>query len=97
MTLVGLLLLILVGAVCGAIAQMIVGFSVGGFLASMVVGFLGALVGTWVARAIHLPSLLAVNIEGYTIEVFWAILGAILLVLLLSVVRRRRSYYGPGY
>jgi uncharacterized membrane protein YeaQ/YmgE (transglycosylase-associated protein family) len=92
MSLVGLLLLILVGAVCGAIAQMIVGFSVGGFLASMVVGFLGAVLGTWVARAIHLPSLLAVSIEGYTIEVFWAILGSILLLLVLSLTRRRRTY-----
>jgi len=92
MTLVGFLLLVLVGAICGAIAQMIVGFSVGGFLASIVVGFLGAMLGTWVARAIHLPSLLAINIEGYTVEVFWAILGSILLLLVLSLARRRRTY-----
>ena len=93
MTLVGVLLLILVGAVCGAIAQMIVGFSVGGFLASIVVGFLGALLGTWIAREIHLPSLLAVTIEGYTIDILWSILGAILLLLVLSLARRRT--YGP--
>ena len=93
MTLVGVLLLILVGAVCGAIAQMIVGFSVGGLLASIVVGFLGALLGTWIAREIHLPSLLAVRIEGYSIDILWSILGAILLLLVLSLARRRT--YGP--
>jgi len=95
MTLVGFLLLIVVGALCGALAQMIVGFSAGGFIASVVVGFLGALLGTWLAGAIGLPSLLAVRVEGYTIEIFWSILGAILLLAVLSMVRRasvRRPY-----
>lgn len=96
MTLVGVLLLILVGAVCGAIAQMIVGFSVGGLLASIVVGFLGALLGTWLAQTIHLPSLLAVRIEGYTLDILWSILGAILLLLVLVGAARRRRTYGPG-
>jgi uncharacterized membrane protein YeaQ/YmgE (transglycosylase-associated protein family) len=96
MTFVGLLLLMLVGAVCGAVAQAIVGFNVGGLLASIGVGFLGALFGTWLAHGIGLPSLFAVRIEGYTVEIFWSILGAILLLLALSVVRRRRAYDGPG-
>ncbi|WP_063796483.1 GlsB/YeaQ/YmgE family stress response membrane protein [Chondromyces crocatus] len=88
MTLVGLLLLILVGALCGAIAQMIVGFSAGGFLGSVVVGFLGALIGTSLARWVGLPSLLGVTIDGYTVEVFWAILGAIVLLAVLAMTRR---------
>ncbi|WP_044239337.1 GlsB/YeaQ/YmgE family stress response membrane protein [Chondromyces apiculatus] len=88
MTLVGLLLLILVGALCGAVAQMIVGFSAGGFLGSVVVGFLGALIGTSLARWIGMPSLFGVTIDGHTIEIFWAILGAIILLAVLSMVRR---------
>jgi uncharacterized membrane protein YeaQ/YmgE (transglycosylase-associated protein family) len=91
MSLVGLLLLLLVGAICGVIAQMIVGFSPGGFLASVATGFVGALLGTWIARGLGLPSLLAVNIEGYTIEIVWAILGASLFLAVLSLFRR--SYY----
>jgi len=90
MTLIGFLLLILVGAICGFVAEMLVGYSPGGFIASVVVGFLGALIGTWLATAIGLPSLLAVNIEGHTIEMFWAVLGAVLLLAVLSLVRRRR-------
>ena len=84
MTIVDLLLLILVGGICGAIAEMVVGFSPGGFL--------GALLGTWLARQLHLPSIFAVTIAGYTIEILWAILGAIVLLLILSMFRRRRSY-----
>ncbi|MBK9714124.1 MAG: GlsB/YeaQ/YmgE family stress response membrane protein [Kouleothrix sp.] len=91
MSLVGLLLLILVGAICGAIAEMLVGYSPGGFLASVVIGFLGALIGSWLAPRIGLPSILAVNIEGFRIEILWAILGAVILLLILSLFRR--SYY----
>jgi uncharacterized membrane protein YeaQ/YmgE (transglycosylase-associated protein family) len=96
MTIVDLLLLILVGGICGAIAEMVVGFSPGGFLASVAIGFLGALIGTWLARQFQLPSVFAVTIGGYTIEILWAILGAIVLLLILSLVRRR-GYYRRRY
>jgi len=91
MTLVGLLLLILVGAICGGIAEALVGYSPGGFLASVAIGFLGAFIGSWVAPKIGLPSVLPVTIDGFTIEIVWSILGAIILLAILSVIRR------PGY
>jgi uncharacterized membrane protein YeaQ/YmgE (transglycosylase-associated protein family) len=89
MTLIGFLLLILVGAICGGIAEFIVGFRPGGFIASVVVGFLGALIGGLLAAPLGLPSLLAVRIEGHSIEVVWSILGAIVLLLVMGVFRRR--------
>jgi len=97
MTLVDLLLLILVGAICGAVAEMIVGFSPGGFLASVAIGFLGAVIGTWLARRIDLPSIFALTVGGYTIEIVWAILGAVLLLLVLSLIRRRPYYRRRRY
>jgi uncharacterized membrane protein YeaQ/YmgE (transglycosylase-associated protein family) len=97
MTIVDFLLLILVGAICGAIAEMIVGFSPGGFLASVAIGFLGALIGTWLARQIGLPSIFALTIGGYTIEIVWAILGAVVLLLILSLIRRRPYYRRRRY
>ncbi len=96
MNIVGLLVLLLVGAICGAIAQAIVGFRVGGFFLSAVVGFIGAMLGTWLARSMSLPSLLAVSIDGWRMDLLWAILGAILIVGLVSLIQRasihRRSY-----
>ena len=96
MTLVGLLLLILVGAICGGIAEALVGYSPGGFLASVAIGFLGALIGTWLAPRLGLPSLLPVTIEGFRIEIVWSILGAVILLAILNAVRRpyyrRRRY-----
>src|SRR5215475_4152450 len=97
MTIVDLLLLILVGGICGAIAEMIVGFSPGGFLASVAIGFVGALLGTWLARQLGLPSVFALTVGGYTIEILWAILGAIVLLLVISLFRRRGGYYRRRY
>ena len=88
-------MLLLVGAICGAIAEMIVGFSAGGFLASIAIGFLGALIGTWLAARLGLPSVFALTIGGYTIEILWAILGAIILLLVISFFRR--GYYRRPY
>ncbi len=96
MTLVGLLLLLIVGAICGAVAEMLVGFSPGGFFASAIVGFLGAWIGTWIAREVHLPGVLAVTVEGHSIDVVWAVLGAVVLLLVISLFRGaalRRRYY----
>jgi uncharacterized membrane protein YeaQ/YmgE (transglycosylase-associated protein family) len=95
MTLVGFLLLIVVGGICGAIAELIVGFSPGGFLASVAIGFLGALLGTWLAVELRLPHVFSVTIEGHHIEIVWAVLGAIVLLLVLSLFRRAayRRYY----
>ena len=88
MTLVGLVLLIIIGAVCGAIAERLVGFHIGGVFTAVVLGFLGAVLGTWLAVQLRLPSVLVVTVDGQHIEIAWAILGAVLIVLLLGLIRR---------
>jgi uncharacterized membrane protein YeaQ/YmgE (transglycosylase-associated protein family) len=88
MTLVGLVILILIGVVCGAIAEGLVGVRLGGIFTAAALGFLGAVIGTWLAVQLRLPSLLVATVDGQHIEIAWAILGAILIVLLLSLIRR---------
>jgi uncharacterized membrane protein YeaQ/YmgE (transglycosylase-associated protein family) len=92
MTLLGFLLLLVVGAICGAIAELIVGYSPGGFLASVAIGFVGAWIGGWVAVAAHLPVGMVVRIEGHPLDVVWTVLGSILLLLVVSLVRRAPFY-----
>ena len=87
-SLVGLIVLLLVGAIVGAIAEAVVGYSPGGFLATAAIGFLGAFIGICLAPKIGLPELLPITIDGVTIPVIWAIVGAIILVLVLSLIRR---------
>jgi uncharacterized membrane protein YeaQ/YmgE (transglycosylase-associated protein family) len=91
MTILGFLLLLLIGAICGAIAEVLVGYSPGGLLASIGVGFLGALLGGWIASAIGLPEILAVRVETVTIPVLWSIVGAVLLLAVLAALRRGRT------
>lgn len=90
MTIVELLVLLLIAGVCGAIGKAIVGWFPGGFLASIGVGFVGALVGTWLARVIGLPELFAIHIGTTTFPVIWSIAGSALFVALISLVAGRR-------
>ena len=88
MSLVDFLLLAVVAAICGLIAQSLVGYSVGGCLVSAFVGYVGALIGVWVARQFGLPELLSVSVGGQAFPVIWSIIGAALLVAVLAVFRR---------
>lgn len=88
MTLIDLLILAAVAALCGMIGQSLAGYSVGGCLVSAVIGYTGAFVGLWVARQFGLPELFTVNIGGSSIPVLWSIIGSALLVAGLALVRR---------
>jgi uncharacterized membrane protein YeaQ/YmgE (transglycosylase-associated protein family) len=96
MSFVELILLLLIAGVCGAIGKAIAGYFPGGFLVSIAVGFIGALLGTWLARLIGLPELFAVNVGGTSFPILWAIIGSALFVAIISLISgrfiRRRSY-----
>ena len=91
MTLIDLLLLLLVAGVCGAIGQAIGGFSRGGCLVSIALGFVGALIGMWLARQMHMPELWALQIGGQTFPVIWSIIGSALFVAVIGLISRSRA------
>ena len=90
MDLWSLLILLLVAGICGAIGQAIVGYSRGGCLVSIALGFIGALLGMWLAGALGLPELFAVNIGGKNFPIVWSIIGSALFVAILSLITRSR-------
>jgi len=90
MSLPSLLVLLVIAAVCGALGKAIAGSARGGLLVSIVLGFIGALLGPWVARALKLSEPLMVNIGGQPFPVLWSIIGAALFVALLHLISRRR-------
>ncbi len=90
MTLVDFLILLLIAGVCGAIGQAIAGYSHGGCLVSIALGFIGAIVGVWVARNLGLPQLFAVQIGGTGFPIIWSILGSALFVAVISLIARSR-------
>lgn len=91
MTLADLLILLLVAGICGALGQAISGFSRGGCLVSIALGFIGALIGLWLARALGLPELFPVVIGGTRFPVIWSIIGSALFVAVISLITRRRT------
>jgi uncharacterized membrane protein YeaQ/YmgE (transglycosylase-associated protein family) len=97
MSLVDLLLLLLVAGICGAIGQAISGYSRGGILVSIALGFIGALLGMWIARAMNLPEPFMIQIEGTSFPIIWSIIGSALFVAVLSLFTRpwyaRRGYW----
>jgi uncharacterized membrane protein YeaQ/YmgE (transglycosylase-associated protein family) len=91
MSLIDFVLLLLVAGICGALGEAIAGYSRGGCLVSIVLGFIGALAGTWLARALAFPSLLVVQIGGREFPIIWSILGAALFLALLNLMVPRRT------
>ena len=89
MTLISFLLLLLIAGICGAVGQAIAGYQ-GGLLISIAVGFIGALLGIWLARALGLSEIFAVNIGGRTFPIIWSIIGSALFAALVGMLRRRR-------
>jgi uncharacterized membrane protein YeaQ/YmgE (transglycosylase-associated protein family) len=85
-----LLLLLLVAGICGAIGQAITGYSHGGCLVSIALGFIGALLGTWLAGKLGLPELIALPVGGMHFPIIWSIIGATLFVAVINLISRPR-------
>jgi uncharacterized membrane protein YeaQ/YmgE (transglycosylase-associated protein family) len=86
-----LLLLLVIAGVCGAIGQAIAGYSRGGCLASVALGFIGALLGMWIARQMSLPELFAIQIGDTAFPVIWSIIGSALFVAVIALLARPRT------
>ncbi|MBA3715583.1 MAG: GlsB/YeaQ/YmgE family stress response membrane protein [Pyrinomonadaceae bacterium] len=88
---VDLLILLLVAGICGALGQAIGGYTRGGCLVSIALGFIGALLGVWLARALNLPEVFALRIGGTSFPVVWSIIGAALFVAVIGLISRSRA------
>jgi uncharacterized membrane protein YeaQ/YmgE (transglycosylase-associated protein family) len=90
LTLLEFLLLLLIAGICGSIGQSIAGFSRGGCIVSIVVGFIGALLGTWMSAQLGLPELFNIEVGGNTFPIIWSIIGSVVFVVIVSLLTRRR-------
>jgi uncharacterized membrane protein YeaQ/YmgE (transglycosylase-associated protein family) len=94
-TLTGLLILLIIAGICGAIGRAIGGGTGGGLLVSVAVGFIGALLGSFAARALKLPELFLVVVDGRPFPIVWSIIGGALFVAIIVMISRTpsRRYY----
>ena len=84
------LILLVVSGVIGAIGQSIAGFSRGGCLVSIAIGFIGAVLGMWLARTLGLPEMFVLSIGGTSLPIVWSIIGSALFVAVISFLTKRR-------
>jgi uncharacterized membrane protein YeaQ/YmgE (transglycosylase-associated protein family) len=89
MSLLDIVILLVVAAVCGGLGQAIGGYSRGGCLVSIALGFVGALIGVLLARMTTLPDLFVLEIGDVHFPVVWSIIGATLFVLVVGLLQRR--------
>ncbi len=89
MSLVDFLILLIVAGVCGMIGQAISGYSRGGCLVAIALGFIGSLIGVWLKRTLALPELLMLNIGNSQFPVVWSVLGAALFVAVIGFLSRQ--------
>ena len=89
MTVPVLLVYILIAAICGAIGKAIAGDVRGGFIVSMVLGFIGALLGPWIAQQLKLSEPFMITVGGHPFGILWAIIGAAVFVAIIHLFSRR--------
>jgi uncharacterized membrane protein YeaQ/YmgE (transglycosylase-associated protein family) len=90
MNILGLLILLAVAAFCGAIGAALAGYTTRGCFTSIILGFIGAIIGTWLSRQFHIPDF----IYFYRIPVVWSIIGSAIFVAIVHVFigkKKRKS------
>jgi len=90
MTILDLIVLLIIAGVCGALGQAISGYSRGGCLVSIALGFIGALLGMWLARQLGLPELFPVRIGTTSFPIIWSIIGSAIFVAIITLLTRSR-------
>ena len=90
MTIGGFIVILLIAFICGAIAQTLAGGGRGGCLVSIAVGFVGALIGSWIAKNMGLPELLSIDVGGgERFPIVWSVMGGALFCAVIGFLTRK--------
>jgi uncharacterized membrane protein YeaQ/YmgE (transglycosylase-associated protein family) len=90
MTPLSWLLLVAVAGLCGSVGSVLAGHGHVGCLGSIALGFIGAFLGAWISRQLHLPEVFVWHIGREAFPVIWSIAGSALFVGVLSFLTRQR-------
>jgi uncharacterized membrane protein YeaQ/YmgE (transglycosylase-associated protein family) len=83
---IDILISLIIAGIAGSIGRSLSGFSRGGCIISIVVGFIGAIIGTWLARELQLPDPFMIVIRGTSYNILWTVIGAVIFTAILSLI-----------
>jgi len=83
---IDILISLIIAGIAGSIGRSLSGFSRGGCIISIVVGFIGAIIGAWLARELQLPDPFVIVIRGTSYNILWTIIGAVIFTAVLSLI-----------
>jgi uncharacterized membrane protein YeaQ/YmgE (transglycosylase-associated protein family) len=92
MSIVDFILLLIVAGLCGSIGSRLAAHRSSGWLGSIALGFIGAWLGAWLARALHLPEGYSIHLGRRAFPILWSIAGAALFTGVLSFLTRPRYF-----
>ncbi len=81
-----LILLLVLAAVIGSLGAAIAGQKRQGCLLNIAIGFVGAVIGSWLAAQLHGPVLFVV----FGVPVVWAVIGAALFMAVIGAIAGKR-------
>ena len=93
MTIIEFLAVLFVAGVIGSIGQAIAGFSRGGCLLSIILGFIGGLLGVWLSSTLQFPDLLTIKVGEVDFPLLWSIIGTALFTAIISLFTRQKMTY----
>ena len=91
MGIIEFIILLIIAAICGSVGMALTGFNNKGCLVSTAVGFIGAIIGTLIARRFGLPELFNIHLGNAQFPIIWSIIGAVVFSLPLSLLFGRRK------
>jgi uncharacterized membrane protein YeaQ/YmgE (transglycosylase-associated protein family) len=91
MSIIQLIIFLIIAAICGSVGMALTGFNNRGCLAATAVGFIGAIIGTWIARRLGFPELFSIRIGGGQFPIIWSIIGAVIFSAPLSLLFGKRK------
>lgn len=87
MGLLNLLLMLVIAAVIGYAASALMGARRIHIVAVVVLGFIGTIVGPWLANFLSLPEPVPILVGGTPFSLVWSIVGAALVVAIVGMIR----------
>jgi uncharacterized membrane protein YeaQ/YmgE (transglycosylase-associated protein family) len=81
----GFLVLLIVASLCGSIGSHLAGYSTKGCFTNILLGLIGALIGSWLSQELGIPDFIYFG----GIPVVWAIIGSALFVAVIGLISGR--------